>query len=195
MARFQPRKIIGRWSAGYALNVHTTSSLFVGHNEFGHPQFETTRSELGELLFRLKNRADTSVVGEIVTAAVTFLNTWRPSVEMIVPVPPSGTRRTQPVMLLARGISAETGLPLVPCVTKTRGTPQLKNIFDLDERLVALEGVHVADPGAAQGRRILLFDDLFRSGATMNAITTALLEQGKAAEVYALTITRTRSHQ
>jgi len=38
-----------------------------------------------------------------------------------------------------------------------------------------------------------LFDDLYRSGATMDAITTALYEQGKAADVFALTITRTRS--
>jgi hypothetical protein len=36
-------------------------------------QFDTTRSEVGELLFRLKNRSDTSTVDEIVATAVTFL--------------------------------------------------------------------------------------------------------------------------
>ena len=40
-----------------------------------------------------------------------------------------------------------------------------------------------------------LFDDLFRSGATMNAITDVLLRKGKAASVRAFTITRTRSNQ
>jgi competence protein ComFC len=76
---------------------------------------------------------------------------------------------------------------------KTRETPQLKNIFDLDERLKALDGVHTVDAAATQGRKILLFDDLYRSGATMDAITNVLYEQGKAADVFALTITRTRS--
>lgn len=52
---------------------------------------------------------------------------------------------------------------------------------------------HEVERGEVQGRRILLFDDLFRSGATMNAITAALYDQGGAAEVFALTITRTRN--
>ncbi len=112
---------------------------------------------------------------------------------MIVPVPPSSARTVQPVILLAKEISNQLRIPLVECVTKTRDTPQLKNIFDLDERLKELDGVHTVDMVATQGRKILLLDDLYRSGATMNAITTTFIEQGKAAEVYALTITRTRS--
>ena len=116
-------------------------------------------------------------------------------IDMIVPVPPSSGRAVQPVILLAQGISTQLSVPLVCAVTKTRDTPQLKNIFDLDARLAALEGVHAVDPAVTQGKRVLLFDDLFRSGATMNAITAALYDQGKAQEVFALTMTRTRSHQ
>jgi predicted amidophosphoribosyltransferase len=195
VAQFHQRQIIGKWKDGFALDVHTLSSIPIGYNEYGHMQFETTRSEVGELLFRLKNRGDTSTADEIVAAAVTFLRTWRPPVQMIDPVPPSSARAVQPVILLAKGISDQLRTPLVECVTKTRDTPQLKDIFDLDERLKALDGVHTVDMVAAQGRKVLLFDDLYRSGATMNVITTALIEQGKAAEVYALTITRTRSYQ
>jgi predicted amidophosphoribosyltransferase len=193
VAQFQQRQILGKWRQGYALDLHTLSSVPIGYNEYGHMQFDTTRSEVGELLYRLKNRSDTSTVDEIVAAAVTFLNTWHPPIEMIIPVPASSARDVQPVMLLAKGISDQLNIPLVECVTKTRETPQLKNIFDLDERLKALDGVHAVDAAATQGRKILLFDDLYRSGATMNAITSVLYEQGKAADVFALTITRTRS--
>lgn len=45
------------------------------------------------------------------------------------------------------------------------------------------------DKTQVQGRKILLFDDLYRSGATMNAITAALYDEGEAANVFALTIT------
>ena len=76
-----------------------------------------------------------------------------------------------------------------------RDTPQLKNIYDLDERLAVLDGAHTVDVAATRGKQVLLVDDLFRSGATMNAITTALFEQGEAAAVFAFTISRTRSHQ
>jgi competence protein ComFC len=195
VAQFKQRQILGNWKQGFALDLHTLSSTPIGSNEFGHMQFDTTRSEVGELLFRLKNRSDTSTVPELVAAVETFMKMWQPPVDIIVPVPPSSARAVQPVMLLAQALSTQLKIPLVEAVRKTRETPQLKNIFDLDERLKALEGAHAADPGTAQGRRILLFDDLFRSGATMNAITTELYQQGKAAEVYALTITRTRSHQ
>jgi competence protein ComFC len=51
------------------------------------------------------------------------------------------------------------------------------------------------DPAHTEGGHVLLFDDLFRSGATMNAITDVLLGKGKAASVRAFTITRTRSNQ
>jgi len=170
------------------------SSVPLGYNEFGHMQFDTKRSELGELLFRLKNRGDASVVAEIIAAASTFLGQWRPPVEVIVPVPPSSARALQPVMVLAQGLSEKSGIPIVEHVRKTRDTPQLKNVFDLDERLKVLEGVHAVE-GAVAGQRVLLFDDLYRSGATMNVITELLYRQGNAADVYALTITRTRSNQ
>jgi predicted amidophosphoribosyltransferase len=195
VSQFQPRQILGKWKQGFALDLHTLSSIPLGYNEFGHMQFDTTRSEVGELLYQLKNRSDASTVPQLVTDAVTFLKRWNLALDMLVPVPPSSVRAVQPVILLAQGISSQLSLPLVHAVTKTRDTPQLKNIFDLDARLTALEGVHAIDPAMTQGKRVLLFDDLFRSGATLNAITTALYDQGKVAEVFALTITRTRSHQ
>lgn len=195
MAKFQPRRILGKWREGFALDLHTLSSEPIGYNEFGHMQFSTTRSEVGELLFKLKNRSDTSTVTEIVAAAKTFIMTWKPPIDIIVPVPPSRARLAPPVMLLAQALSAELRIALVEAVTKTRDAPQLKDIFDLDERLQALDGVHAVDVAAVRGQKVLLFDDLFRSGATMNAITTLLYEQGQVADVFALTVTRTRSLQ
>jgi len=81
------------------------------------------------------------------------------------------------------------------CVTRKRDAPQLKNVFDLDQRLALLEGLHHVDKAATQDKGILLFDDLYRSGATMNAITELLYEEGEARDVFALTVTRTRSNQ
>ena len=68
-----PRKIRGKWADGYALDLHTTSSTFLGYDGYGHPQFETVRSELGELLYKLKYRADPSAVDSIAETAAEFL--------------------------------------------------------------------------------------------------------------------------
>lgn len=111
---------------------------------------------------------------------------------MIVPVPPSAKRPVQPVIVLAKGIGKEIGLSVVECVTATRPATQMKSIDDPEERRRALVGLYAVDRAATQGKRILLFDDLFRSGATMNAVKDLLLGPGGASKVDAFTITRTR---
>src|SRR5579885_1328618 len=153
MAAFQPRQIIGRWRDGYALDVHTISSVPIGHNEFGHMQFETVRSEVGELLFRLKNRSDRKVIDELAEAAVAFLRQWNPGFDIIVPVPATNVRAVQPVALLAEAITQRLNVPVENCITKTRAERQLKNVFDLDERLRILEGLHAVDAERTRGRR------------------------------------------
>jgi competence protein ComFC len=92
-------------------------------------------------------------------------------------------------------LSEQLGIPVVNAVKKIRETPQLKNVYDLDERLKLLDGAFEVDRAAITGKRVLLFDDLYRSAATMNVITSALYDQGKASDVVALTITKTRSNQ
>jgi predicted amidophosphoribosyltransferase len=101
----------------------------------------------------------------------------------------------QPVILLATGIGEALGVPVINCITTTRSATQLKDITDPDQRREALEGLYDVDPAHTAGAHILLFDDLFRSGATMNAITDVLLGKGKAASVRVFTITRTRSNR
>ncbi len=79
-------------------------------------------------------------------------------------------------------------------MSRKREAPELKDVYGYEERLRVLEDVHEVDPSQVSGHTVLLFDDLFRSGATMNAATMALYAEGHAADVVALTITRTRSH-
>ena len=47
-------EIEGNWAKGLAFDVHTLSSTYLGPNEFGHDQWENTRSEMGELLYKLE---------------------------------------------------------------------------------------------------------------------------------------------
>lgn len=194
MANIHPTRIPGKWSAGFALDYHTVSSEFVGHDEYGHPTFDTKRSDLGELLYRLKYVSDSAVIEEIAATATDFLRTWNPSFAYIVPVPPSRARCLQPVLVLAEAIGKNLGMRVRPdAITRVKAIPQLKDVFGYDARVKLLEGAHSADPAIVEGNGILLFDDLFRSGATMNSITETLYGIGKASDVFGLTITRTRS--
>jgi len=195
MVTINPLGIPGRWREGFALDHHTVGSTYLGDDEFGHPMFDTQRTELGELLYRLKYRSDTTVVDEIIVAAATFITSWNPGIDMIVPVPPSRSQRpVQPVWILAESLSRQLDILVASdAVARIKEIPELKNVYDYDQRLAILQGVHTIKTDIVRGQRVLLFDDLYRSGATMNAITAALYDHGLAGEVFALAITRTRS--
>lgn len=90
---------------------------------------------------------------------------------------------------LGKRLRLDVGLD---AVTKIRATPQLKNVCDYTERANVLDGAFKADSAAVRDQSVLLFDDLYRSGATMNSVAKALTEEGQAAAVYVLALTRTR---
>ena len=198
MAKINPQRISGNWTEGFVLDVHTLSSTFLGYDEFGHERFDTKRSELGELLFRLKSRADESALDDILQTVVEYLTkSWRivASLDLIIPMPPSNiSRPSQPVLKLARGVSSRTGiLVLEDALVKIKETPQLKNVYDYHERTELLKDAFRAERSLVQGRSLLLLDDLYRSGATMNEASRVLRETGNAKMVYVLALTKTRS--
>jgi len=129
-----------------------------------------------------------------VQVAQQFVRGHWPHVEVVVPVPPSRARAHQPVLLLGEALAAALALPFrADCVRRVRDVPELKNVYDFAERSRLLTGLHEVDSAGVQRRTVLLFDDLFRSGATMNSVATALYHEGGVADVLALTITKTRS--
>jgi predicted amidophosphoribosyltransferase len=195
VAKINPKKIRGKWLSGVALDIHTISSTHVGINEAGHDVFDTQRSELGELLYRLKYSGDMTAAGDIIATAAKYLLPHRSKFDLIVPVPPSGVRAVQPVITIARGVGAAIDVPVIECVTTTRETSQLKGVIDPERRKELLTGLYTVDATHTAGKDVLLFDDLFRSGSTMNAITDLLMQVGKAASVRAFAITRTRRNQ
>jgi len=194
LATYNPRKIYGAWSEGWVLDLHTSASTYLGDDELGHPQFATQRTEIGELLFKLKYRNDEGVIAELTDAAEAFLRSWRSDFSVIVPVPPTRTYRVlQPVLRLASEVGTRLGLPVAAdAVRKLKSFAELKNVYDAEERRKLLEGAFEVKPKHVSGQRVLLIDDLYRSGATMNAIAEQIAAAG-ASQVYAFGFTQTRS--
>jgi competence protein ComFC len=62
MVEINPIQLIGPWDEGFALDFHTVGSQYLGDDAYGLPQFETTRTPIGELLYKLKCRSDKSTV-------------------------------------------------------------------------------------------------------------------------------------
>lgn len=106
-------------------------------------------------------------------------------------MPASKKRAVQPVGLVAQLLAKGLGVKVVDAVLKVKRTPELKNV-SVEERQKVLVGAHTVAPADIKGKNILLLDDLYQSGATMNAVATILLQKGGATRVFALALTRTK---
>ncbi len=191
--KLDPSKLQGAWDDGCVLDRHVSKSEFIGYDEHGNPQFETTRTELGELVYRLKYRGDQSAVGPIAHAAYEFVRSWNPSVDVIVPAPPSRAKPVQPLLQIADELGRLLKLPVDnKSVRKTKTTPELKNV-DYAQRVDLLKGAHALEGDALRGRRVILLDYLYQSGATMNALARLVIETGGASAIFALALTKTRN--
>jgi competence protein ComFC len=192
VTRTNPRKINGPWADGRVLDLHSSGSEFLGYDEFGHEQFDTRRTEVGELLYRLKYRNDATAIDEIGIVAGEFIRSWRVEFEVIVPAPPTRARRVQPLHQIADELARRFEVPVVKAVTKNAaGAAELKDLREFHERQAVLEGALSVNAAAIAGKRVLLVGDLIRSGATLGAVATALSDAG-AAIIFAFALTKTR---
>ena len=192
MTKINPRKIDGPWADGRVLDLHSTGSEFLGYDEYGREQFDTRRTEVGDLLYRLKYRNDASALEEIGTVAEKFIRSWRITFDVIVPAPPTRTRRVQPLHQIAGELARRFDVPVVKAVSKNAaGAAELKDLREFHERQAVLHGALTVNAPSIAGKRVLLLDDLIRSGATLGAVAAALTEAGVDI-IYAFALTKTR---
>lgn len=191
----QIKKLEGSWDLGYALHKHTLSSTYLGDDEYGHPRFDTTRSEPREALYQLKYRSDWNQVAPIAAQLQATLLPLFEKIGLIIPMPASTVRARQPVDELATELGRITGIPVLDnIVVKSpapEGSPQLKNLHSREEKDAALQGRFSINPSITNDGcwNALLLDDLFDTGATMDAVCKALRTYNKINRVYAASIT------
>ena len=125
-------KLSGPWDAGFVLDYHSVSATPTGDPY--HP-FDIKRTDLGELVYRLKYAGDRSALGDILDTVQEFVTKWNPGAKFVVPAPPSLKRQFQPVAEIARELAARLKLEFrEDAVHKVKETPSMKNVPDWFER-------------------------------------------------------------
>jgi predicted amidophosphoribosyltransferase len=181
---------------GRAFDVHTLSSTYLGPNESGYAQYENVRSEMGELIYRLKYRQDKSTLPTIVTLLDKIKGVEQ--FDYIMPIPPTDKSRPfQPVTEIALALGKHRGVRVLPdFLAKAAGGKPLKNVDDPEDREKLLqESFSIEGKELLSGKKVLLVDDLYRSGATLRVATDLLLKKAKVEKVSVLTMTKTRSNR
>lgn len=120
--------------------------------------------------------------------------------DIVVPVPLHRrrylARRYNQSAELARSLARDTGLSFAPgALVRTKPTRQQVGLTANDRRINVRGAFAVPDHQTIEvaGRAVLLIDDVFTTGATVEAATKALLKAG-AGEVNVLTFSRVVPH-
>ena len=116
------------------------------------------------------------------------------AVDLVIPVPLHPRRLRErgfnQSLLLARQVSGRRSIPLnFTALRRTRQTQPQTQLSGPERRKNVRGAFAVISPAAVAGRKILLIDDVFTTGATIQECTEALLDAG-AGEVHALTLAR-----
>jgi ComF family protein len=174
--KFRKARAVGVYERGLLKAVH--SLKYRGRIELARP--------LGELLF------------------AGLLEGWAPGdIDLVIPVPLHGGRmrrrgfnqsllllRDWPKRMQATGHDLK-GLHIAPELLERPKPTASQTGLGRRERMRNLRGAFaVPAPGQVKGRRVLLVDDVYTTGATADACTNALRKAG-AARVDVLTLART----
>jgi ATP-dependent DNA helicase RecQ len=175
-----PRPLKGNWHTGFAIDFHSS-----------YKGAEWNRSGIGDLVYRLKYESDASVLPLLVehTRHLFAAQPEMSQFDIIVAVPSSAQREFSPVHEFCGELAKSLNKPTQIILAKTRQTKPQKEMHTLPQKRDNVTGAFRVNSDIT-GRRILLVDDLFDSGATLEEITRLLLKHG-ASCVNVLTLTRT----
>jgi ComF family protein len=113
--------------------------------------------------------------------------------DLVIPVPMHWRKRWMrgfnQAELLARPLARRIGAPLTRNLVRRRATPSQASLSEAQRRTNPANSFGVRGAGQIAGKRILLIDDVFTTGATLRAAAAALKTAG-AAHVSALTLAR-----
>jgi competence protein ComFC len=185
LSDLDPVPLLGRFDSSFALADYSTIQ-----------GLERRRTGVGDLLHKFKyegNRLAGEILADVASDFISAQGFFGSS-DVMLTVPPSfKSRSLDPVTLLAKRIEERNRIPWERAAfRRTRLTKAQKDLRDsYGKKLNVCGAYRLARPLNLRGKRILLLDDIYDSGATLNDISD-LLRQSKPAEINVLVLARTQ---
>lgn len=181
------------WDHAVSLDKHIVKSVPIGPNAQGHMQFDTERTAIGEEVFQLKYRSDFTKVETLAQSVFAALqNNQFPQIHVVIPMPASKKRVQQPVYEVAKRVAEILGVFFTEDVlVKIKSTGVMKDLESYGERVDALKGCFESRDGLNKGLwNILVIDDLYDTGASLEAACTELRKYTNIKNISVVALTR-----
>lgn len=183
-----PVRIYGTWDEGIVLDNHMLKSVFLGYDENGKEKFENTRTEIGELIYKLKYQKDKTCLPKIINLIKYVLDKWKlkEKIDVVIPVPPSNKNREyQPVFEIASEIAKYLSKECKVDILSKESNLQVKDGYNISGMIRQIKKLE-------QLSNVLIIDDLYSTGATLNEVCKVLRKDSNVKNIYCLAMTKTK---
>lgn len=184
----------GPWVQGFAFDVHTLDSVPDGTYSNGRTRFNTTRSQMGELVYQIKYNHNLALVDDVLRIlqnSEDFQN-YIKNIDAFLIVPPSNRFRPfQPVFEITKKMAEVFNKPFLFNVLETTNVEQIKNIDANDKYSKIKNTMVIFKQFLSVDKNYLIVDDVFDSGSTLRAYVDSLKENGYN-NIFIFTLTKTR---
>jgi predicted amidophosphoribosyltransferase len=181
----RPINLTGNFDSGFALGRYSCGR-----------ERARKRTPLGQVLHRFKYEQDRRAGLVLARLLCDFIRTWRAfsSCDLLITVPPSYTSRPfDPVSFLAEEVERQTQILWHRnALTRSKLTKPQKAIPEREVKELNVSNVY-RPTGALDlsGKTVLLLDDTFDSGATLDHVSGMLREAG-AKTILVLVVAKTQ---
>ncbi len=151
------------------------------------------KGPIKKIINRIKSYGDTHSIGILTKLSKKYMPSGLDAPDYVIPVPvhPSSLKKRgfNQCNVLARSIFNKLPI-LLDCLDRIKKTPQQKLLGAIERHKNLKDAFFLKKPQQITGKKILLFDDVFTTGSTINACVDAL-KFGEPASIDVFTIART----
>lgn len=182
----------GNWAEGLAMDKHMLWARPDGHTQSGHIHWDKERTQVGEAVYRLKYKFDWDQVQPLASCLKDNAIPLFDNIGFIVPMPATKVRDRQPVTAIAQALAKMIDKPCFEgLLIKAPGGVSLKDLQTKEQKIAAIGDSFSINPLISNNGcwNVLVIDDLFHTGASMEAACMALRGYDKVGRIYVASLT------
>ncbi|MDR1831273.1 MAG: ComF family protein [Fusobacteriaceae bacterium] len=187
--RHNPIKLTGDWNEGYALDYNAKKITYTGTNIFGYPKLIYDYTEIGKLLYEMKEFDDDDKCVRLAEIMADFIkNHWgiRDRIDGIIVAPTSTDMPNSPLYKLAKRIGSLVDRPVSLHFFAKLSVREIKAL-DTEEKMDIFKNNMKKMKKLQTRGNILILDDFYNTGTTMRSIAGLMREDINLDALYVLT--------